>query len=376
MNVTESPGVALTDRKERHRKLLKHAQWRTEVEVRLRELSHRLDVAIVVGPPAEAQQPFTETVEAVSGSTRVTVSIEQAGGAGRPSMTRSERASHVAAIEEALEDARRAIDCDSSISAWLTGTAVTMAWESVHEAEGELVEIESEDVVRASLPRLLTWLREVVTDHKLLERYEVQLTAFMDNSKPLDRTVVRQAHHAATFANNERHAALRTFRNLLIAAISILAMLLIVLAAWHALNPHFVSLCGTGPGAASSAATSTVNQCLNGSTPTGRDLAEIEIVGAIGGLLSVAFALGSSTEAPSRYNVRAPQAALKPVAGAATALAGVLLVQSRILVAPPEGVSEALMLAYAFLFGFSQQLLTQFVDKRAGKLLEPESKPA
>src|SRR4051794_25764470 len=109
MNATGSPGATSTDRKERHRRLLKHGEWRTEVEVRLRELSHRLEVAKAPAPPVEVQQPFTETVEAVSGSMRVAVSIEQAGGAGRPSKSEPVRKSHVDAIEEALDDARDAI---------------------------------------------------------------------------------------------------------------------------------------------------------------------------------------------------------------------------------------------------------------------------
>jgi len=58
--------------------------------------------------------------------------------------------------------------------------------------------------------------------------------------------------------------------------------------------------------------------------------------------------------------------------GAATAVIGVLLVQSGIVVSPAQSASEALFLAYAAVFGFSQQLLTRFVDKRAGKLLGVE----
>jgi hypothetical protein len=155
----------------------------------------------------------------------------------------------------------------------------------------------------------------------------------------------------------------------------VLSALLIGLAVWHGANPNFVSLCGSASGSVQAGATAPTAQCLAGTTPMPRDVAEIALVGAIGGLLSVAFGLGSTGAPPSRYNVRGAQAALKPVAGAATALIGVLLVQSHLLVAPAERVSESLLLAYAAVFGFSQQLLTQFVDKRAGKLLEPEAKP-
>lgn len=365
---------------ERRRRLLGRGQWRTEVEVRCRELANRLAVAIT--PPgaeerADRHELVEETIEAVSADTRVTVNVEQSRPhPSRPSVSPEVRATHAQAVIEALEDARSAVDSDPSPMAWWTGSAVTMAWESVHDAEGELLWIEPEDVVISCLPRLITWLHEVVADKTLLDRYDKQLTAFVDGTKPLDRTVVRQAQQVATVTNNDRHAELRTFRNLLIALTVALGTVLVGLAIAHSINPHFVSLCGTASGSVQTGPAAQTTQCLTGADPAERDVFEIGIVGAVGGLLSVAFALGSSGTAPSRYNVRAPQAALKPIAGAATAIVGVLLVQSHLLVAPAERVSESVLLAYAAVFGFSQQLLTQFVDKRAGKLLEAESKPA
>ncbi|MDX6664200.1 MAG: hypothetical protein QOG68_406, partial [Solirubrobacteraceae bacterium] len=245
--------------------------------------------------------------------------------------------------------------------------AVTLAWESVHAAEGELIEVESEAAVRSNLPHLVAWMAEVLEKSPQRDGYESALNAFADGTKPLNRTLIRQAHRDVTLANNERHASLRTFRNLLIAATGVLAALLFALALWHAINHQVVSLCG-GPQTGARAA----RTCLSGPAPAGRDIFVVELIGAIAGMLSVAFALGALKTPPSRYNVRAAQAALKPVAGAATALIGVLLVQSHILIAPATSTSgESLLLAYAAVFGFSQQLLTQFVDKRAGALLGP-----
>jgi peptidoglycan biosynthesis protein MviN/MurJ (putative lipid II flippase) len=63
---------------------------------------------------------------------------------------------------------------------------------------------------------------------------------------------------------------------------------------------------------------------------------------------------------------------LKPITGAATALVAVLLLQSNLLLGPIEQ-NQSMFLAYAVLFGFSQQLLTQFVDKRAVSLITPDA---
>jgi hypothetical protein len=341
--------------------LFKHGEWRTEVEVRRRELAQRLEIA-KADTGGVTTGGFDETIEAIVGNIDVKIELQQP--ATQP-QSPDVRAKHVAAVNDALSDAQLAIESGASLRAWWTGSAITMAWESVHDAEGELVRIESDDVVRSTLPRLLSWIDEVVPDKALKDRYDKQLGNYIEGKARIDRTVVRQAHQTATGANNERHASLRTFRNVVLGVSFGLAALLLALAVWHAANRHFISLCGTEKGK---------QVCLSGAASTGRDVAEILLVGAVAGLLSVAFGLGSETTAPSRYNVRAAQATLKPVAGAATALIGVFLVQSHILLEPAGTPSEALFLAYAAIFGFSQQLLTQFVDKRAGKLLDPSSR--
>jgi hypothetical protein len=303
--------------------------WRTEVAVRHNELLHRL------------------------GSAR----------AGKTSPLPKRMQTHLDAAKDALADARRAVNQDGwLLLAWLTGTAVTAGWEALHDAEGELALLEDDDDVRAALPRLLAWTQQVAPAGDLRARYERLLGEYIDGA-PIDRTVVRQAYQDAQIANNEWHASLRAFRNLLLAASAVLATALIALAAWHAINPEFVSLCGSDEAGAGA------RRCLTGDSPSGRDVLQVEVVGVLGGLLSVAFGLGAVKVQPSRYNLRAAQAALKPLAGAATALIGVLLVQSNVLIAPAETLSESLLLAYAAIFGFSQQLLTQFVDRRAGELL-------
>ena len=351
--------------------LLKRSGWRTEVELRCREIENRLAIAKAErgGAGQPPQGTVAEKIEATAAATEVTVLIKPAEPPASRELSDEARTLHEQAVEQAVKSARKTINAPRSLGGWWNGTAITMGWESVHNAEADLFEIESDEVVRASLPRLLTWIRRIMVETDLRDRHVKQLTDQIQASGGrIDRTAVRQAQLDATLANNEHHAALRAFRNLLICASAALGTLLVVVAVWHALNPNFVSLCGTS-------ARDKTTECVTGSTPSGRDVFEIELVGALGGLLSVAFALGGTRNTPPRYNVRGAQAALKPMAGAATGLVGVLLVQSHILVAPAETVSESLLIAYAAVFGFSQQLLTQFVDKRAGKLLDPDDKP-
>jgi hypothetical protein len=352
--------------------------WRAEIAVRIQELRHRLELVAAEPAPAPPQPaPVEETVVSKTAGTRVTVQLEEV----RPPPRRLDpevRAAHVKAAEQALGDACTAIDeidLPARLRAWWTGTHVTAGWESVHIAAAELVDLEPDEDVRAGLPRLLTWLGEVMPAGEERTRYERELRAFADGTKPLDRTVVRQAQRDTITANNEKHANLRALRNQLALVSAALAALLLTLGVWHAVNPDVVTLCGTTPADAAAKAGAAAKRCLDGSASRGFDVLEVELIGAIGGLLSIAFGLGGATTPPSRYNPRPQQALLKPVAGAATGLIGVMLVQSNIVIAPTSEASETLLLAYAAIFGFAQQLLTRFVDKRASTLLG-EKEPA
>lgn len=76
---------------------------------------------------------------------------------------------------------------------------------------------------------------------------------------------------------------------------------------------------------------------------------------------------------PSRYDPKAWQAFLKPITGAVTAVLGVLFIQAEFLISPTGNASLSL-LVYAVLFGFSQQLFTRVVDKKAEALITPAEK--
>jgi hypothetical protein len=383
---------------------LPRGAWRTEVDLRIRELRSRLAIAQAEDGESEgaeagqrdtaagagsakpgAQQPIdtagdesppAHEMKVSSDYVNVTVEVKDLTPKPQPAAPQSKaRASRVEAVQAAIAHAAEAIG-DGPLRArliqWWTGAAITAGWESVHDAEAELIDIESEADVRASLPHLITWLQQVMPTGEPRKRYESELGGYVSATKPLDRSTVRLIYKDVVNANNESKANLRAFRNLLTVLTVALAFVLVVIAIWHAIDPGFISLCGTTGTAAKSTTT-----CLSNASSRGQDVLEVCLMGAIGGLLSLAVAFSGTEETPpSRYNVRPQQAALKVVAGAATGLVGVLVVQSGIIVSPASQTSsEALFLVYAVVFGYSQQLFTKFVDKRADALLgEPEEK--
>lgn len=252
------------------------------------------------------------------------------------------------------------------LGSWWTGSSITEAWEAVHNAELSLLRIESDEWVLAFVPRLRDWLERTMVADDLRKDHEATLKTVERKPLKVDRTKIGGVMADVIEANNRRYAGVRTFRNNLILITAMLVVLMVAIATWHVLNTDFISLCSEGEGQSA--------KCLDGGAKShGADVWMVLLIGALGGLLSIAVGFTKGDDGASRFDPRTWQAFLKPATGAATALIAVLLLQSNFLL-EPANPSQATFLAYAAIFGFSQQLLTQFVDKRAESLINPDAK--
>lgn len=280
------------------------------------------------------------------------------------------------AADDSLNTAETAITGTTKLpdrlSNWRTGAAITTAWESIHEAELNIFRLETPEVIWTSISKLLVWIQQAMDSGYLRARHETELKAMLEaptknasaGARPeVDRPAVEQAFRDVIIANRERYASVRAFRNSLVFVTVTLGGLIALLAIWHAADPGFVDLCG-GSG--------KHVHCVSGSVSHTSDVALIAIVGAVGGLMALAFGFIESEQTPTRYDPRFWQTILKPVAGAATALAGVLLLRANILTGVVKLQTEAAVLSYALLLGFSQQLFTRLVDKRADTLISSD----
>jgi hypothetical protein len=306
--------------------------WRAEVVVRVRELTNRLTAATAATVPLDAPRKEAKR-----------------------------------AVEESCKTACEAANCRRGLLggpvSWWTGDLIATAWEAVHEAEVALVRLETKQAVRANLPWLIYWIGIAIEDGERRRRWVDALEKQERGEVKLDRIQVEQVYREVIVVNSDRYANLRAFRNGLIVVTLILLLLIGGLVIWHAFNDGVMTLC-------SSERENGQVHCLDGPHSHGWDVGLVALIGAIGGMLAIAFGLAHTKKPPSRYDPRAFQVLLKPVVGAATALAGVLLLQANLLIGPAGNRAESVLLAYALLFGFSQQLFTRFVDKRADDLIE------
>ncbi len=93
-------------------------------------------------------------------------------------------------------------------------------------------------------------------------------------------------------------------------------------------------------------------------------------MGAFGGAIAAVVAINRFSGFTDPYGLPLYQALVRIPMASATALFGVVLMQSGVLDAlkPQSGTK---ILAYAVLFGYAQEPFLRMVDRQAGKVLDP-----
>ncbi len=242
---------------------------------------------------------------------------------------------------------------------WWSGERIERGWSAVHQAEDALITLEPRHAVLQDIPALQERLNET------LDRQDPRYVSFtgqlskMAKDERLDENEIKSLIHIRHLihrATNDSHQGVRAFRNLVVVTSVALVVMLVVAVIWHFLNPSFLSFCNKGV-------------CLNGTSQShGIDLAEIVGVGLLAGLLAGLLTLGKLKSVNSPYNLPRVQVLLKAVAGATTALLGILILQSGLIFDAAKTTGTA-MLAYAALFGYSQELFTRVIDRHVSSLL-------
>jgi hypothetical protein len=89
----------------------------------------------------------------------------------------------------------------------------------------------------------------------------------------------------------------------------------------------------------------------------------------LGGGLSTALAIRGLQGTSTPYDVPVALSLLKVPSGALTALVGLLFIRGQFIPGLSQLDNQPQILAYAFLFGISQQLFTRLVDQQAQDIL-------
>lgn len=317
-----------------------------------------------------------------------------------------------------------------SLKLFYSGCRIELALTAIHRARAALYLLYPSHELDVQSDRLQELVGDLPEANPLRGSLTTSLAHLRKSgkSKSVLRAGLQQIYEQAIGVSESLQREARALRNAMMIASFALGLLLLTLGSAHAIEKHFVNLCsatphstpsppGATPVATASAktganGTSSVkdgetsalgddsssslsggstatarasltksatptakddsstkehNYCPLGQSPTPFDVFALELAGMFGGLLSIVIPLATGERVKTPYRIFNNLLVLKVLAGAATAVAGVMLVVSGLVSQLPIE-SSAAILAYAVVFGSAQQLATGFIDRRASTL--------
>ena len=248
--------------------------------------------------------------------------------------------------------------------AWITrlysGSDIEQAWRAIHRAQAALYVIypkselvpqaEHVEAVVAELPEHAGLLKLITNLIAQIEKGPATVTE--------PGTMLRGIYERAIDVSDHLQVEARALRNALLTASTAILLVLIALGVAHMAESHIIQLC---------ISTGKQKACPLGGSPHPFDVFAIELAGMLGGMLSIVIPLATGERIKTPYRVFNQQLILKTLAGAATAVGGVILLASGVIDTIKLEHPTAII-GYAVVFGFAQQIVTGAIDRRADSL--------
>jgi hypothetical protein len=266
--------------------------------------------------------------------------------------------------------------------------------------EADLLRLAPDDYVRALMPSVKAHVNRYLPkdDPRRMRLEPLAGKAEKEALTPTERGAAVAAFHAANTQRRRDLLRLRTFRNVLLAAMLLLFVVAAGLGILGAYQPTLMPVCFTpdskvvcpteemplsaaAPGTAATeaqqgggtatatASTADVDQAID-ETVSSWDLGLVELIGLVAAAVASAFSLRKIRGTSTPYSLPVSLAGLKLATGALTAFLGLMLMRGNFVPGLSALDSSAQILAWAIVFGYSQQIFTRFVDRQAQSVLE------
>lgn len=254
-----------------------------------------------------------------------------------------------------LTDVRqRCIDTHHAL-AWLTGNAISESWSQLHRIEeriyGLTPDAQADDLVKAAEQHI----GQEAQGKRKNELQEKLKAAAMADKKTTAIEVIQDMHKVA----EQRHESERNHqRGILYIAAGFFAaaVIMIVVQAIMPVGDRIIPVPS------------------NGATMSGWALlALVMLFGMLGGALSALVSLymtGKKLPDTAWFDPRPGLGVVKVATGLLTAILGILAVASGVVVGVYTSLASVLLLA--FIFGYGQQALTRFIDRKVVEIVGPE----
>jgi amino acid transporter len=268
---------------------------------------------------------------------------------------------------------------------WWTGAPIEAAYVNLHEAEIALAQLLPNDQIQAQIPEALARLQTMEVTDPRRRAAETQLAS--NSSGNQRRAAFHSAVRIGLELKDQQHDRLRGFRNVVLTTAAGLMVLVVALCVVGAWKPDALPLCFGPPpttaapgqppppiqGPAGVACPSEEAPPTPGThprrLPAPGDVTLVALLGLLGGGLSTALAIRGLQGTSTPYDVPVALSLLKLPSGALTALVGLVFIRGEFVPGLSQLDNQPQILAYAFLFGISQQLFTRLVDQQAQDIL-------
>ena len=268
---------------------------------------------------------------------------------------------------------------------WWTGAPCEAAYVNLHEAEIALAQLLPDDQIQARIPEALARLQTMEVGDPRRRAAETQLASNLSANQR--RAAFQSAVRIGLELKDQQHDRLRGFRNVVLTTAAGLMALVVAVCLAGAWKPDALPLCFGPPpttgapgqppapiqGPAGVACPSEDAPPSPGTQPrrlpAPGDVTLVALLGLLGGGLSNALAIRGLQGTSTPYDVPVALSLLKLPSGALTALVGLLFIRGEFVPGLSQLDNQPQILAYAFLFGISQQLFTRLVDQQAQNIL-------
>jgi len=274
----------------------------------------------------------------------------------------------------------------------LAGSGVERAMSRIDAAQAGLLRLAPLAYLRGQMPALAAHVRRLpAKDPRRLRVEEIARGKAIDET---GREAVIAGVRAASWETRYEITRVRSFRNVLWAVAALLTAAALGMGLLGALQPSLVPLCfnpgerivcpteqaavsngagpetqpGEAPLGQSEAAVAADAEIREQASPW--DVPLVELIGLVAGALAAAVSLRSIKGTSTPYSLPVALAVLKLPTGALTAMLGLVLMAGGFVPGLSALDSPAQILAWAVVFGYSQQVVTRLADQKAQTVLD------
>lgn len=245
--------------------------------------------------------------------------------------------------------------------AW-TGVDVARVLAHINAVEATITSLSRPETVAAKLPDIIADAALLLKPHDArlddLRQYAAKQALTEE-----DRGAIAQDVRAIYAACADEHVRTRSFRNLLFGATFVLMLFAVGIGLLGWCAPGWFALCASDHPAAATCPT-------GGWAPSGGDVFLVELIGLFSAGLMGSVAIRRMRGSSTPYAVPMASLLVKLPTGALTALAGLLLIRAGVLGPDVAAAARAQLVAYALIFGGSQQAFTRLIDIQTQNVLD------